>query len=328
MRKKTRYSGLISLMVVALLVASGVLSYGQSLNYAYDELNRLKQVEQGDGSTTEYHYDGAGNRLQTLFTGLYTISVAKQGTGTGVIGGTGFDCGTDCSESASSGSVVLAAISDTGSSFIGWSRCDSISGSQCTMTYDSNKTVTATFSLSPQLTVTRSGAQQGTVTSSPAGIACGSTCSGYFPVDTKITLTSALAPGYCVTWTGCTQSYASCSLTMETSNTSVTATYQTDKSLYVTRTGSPRKLIISSPPGIDCGSDCNETYHQGTKVTLTSAAPPKGKHVEWSGCTVQDNPLQCAYIMGCADHTITANFVKKHHKSGSRHSVRGTFIPK
>ena len=324
MQKKTRYNGLISLTVLALLAASAVVSYGRSLNYAYDELNRLKQVEHGDGSTTEYHYDGAGNRLQTLFTGLYAISVTKGGAGTGVVRGTGFDCGSDCSESASSGSVALTAISDTGSSFTGWSGCDSISGSQCTMNYDSNKTVTATFSLSSRLTVARSGAQQGTVTSSPAGIACGTACSGYYPIDTKITLTSALPPGHCVTWTGCTQNYASCSLTMGTSNTSVTATYQTDKRLYVTRTGSPRKRITSSPPGIDCGSDCNEAYPQGTKVTLTSEAPPKGKHVEWSGCAVQDNPLQCVYTMDCTDHTVTANFAKKYHNNDRRHSVRGT----
>lgn len=298
-------------MVVALLAASGVLAYAQSVNYAYDELNRLKQVEDGDGSTTEYSYDGTGNRLQTLFTGLYAIGVAKNGTGTGVVRGAGFDCGSDCSESASSGSVVLAAIPDTGSSFAGWSGCDSVSGSQCTMNYESNKTVTATFSISPRLTVTRSGVRQGTVTSLPAGITCGSTCSGSFPVDATITLTSTVPAGYCVTWDGCTQDYASCWLTMGTSNTSVTAVYQPDRKLTVARTGSPRRRITSSPPGIDCGSDCSETYPQGTKVTLTSEAPPKKKHVEWSGCVVQENPLQCVYTMDCADHTVTANFTKK-----------------
>ena len=282
-------------------------------------LNRLKQVEHGDGSTTEYSYDGTGNRLQTLFTGLYTISVAKDGTGTGEVRGTGFDCGSDCSESAYSGSVVLTAIADTGSSLTGWSGCDAVSGNQCTMNYDSNKTVALTFSLSPRLTIAKSGTQQGAVTSSPAGIACGTVCSGYFPVNTKITLTSTVPSGYCVTWTGCTQNYASCSSNMGTSNKSVTAAYQTDKKLYVARTGSPKKSITSSPPGINCGSDCSETYPQGTKVTLTSGAPPKGKRVEWSGCTVRENPLQCVYTMDCTDHTVTANFAKKYHNSDRRH---------
>ena len=311
MWKKTRYRGLICLTALALLVASGVLTYAQSVNYAYDELNRLKQVEQGDGSTTEYSYDGTGNRLQTLFTGLYVINVAKNGTGTGVVRGTGFDCGSDCSESASSGTVVLTAVPDTGSSLTGWSGCDSIRCSQCTLNSDSNKTVTATFSLSPRLTVAKLGTWQGTVTSLPAGITCGSTCSGSFPIDTKITLSSTVPAGHCVTWDGCTQNHASCSLTMGTSNRSVTAAYQPDKKLTVARTGSPRRRITSSPPGIDCGSDCSETYPQGTKVTLTSEAPPKKKHVEWSGCVVQENPLQCVYTMDCADHTVTANFTKK-----------------
>ena len=47
--------------------------------------------------------------------------------------------------------------------------------------------------------------------------------------------------------------------------------------------------MTSSPPGIDCGDDCTETYEPGTGVTLT--ADPKG-HAEfagWSGaCTGTD----------------------------------------
>jgi YD repeat-containing protein len=36
---------------------------GQVMTYKYDALNRLVQVISGDGTTTTYTYDAAGNRL-------------------------------------------------------------------------------------------------------------------------------------------------------------------------------------------------------------------------------------------------------------------------
>jgi len=176
----------------------------------------------------------------------------------------------------------------------------------------SRKTVAVSYVIDPLLTVTRRGTQKGTVTSSPSGISCGSTCSDYFPVDTNITLSSTLPSGYCVNWTGCTQNYALFSLNMGSANKSVTHAYQTNRKLYVTRTGTSKKTITSSPSGINCGTNCNEPYPQGTVVTLTSATPATGMHVEWTGCTVQSNPLQCVYTMDCTDHTVTANFANNH----------------
>jgi YD repeat-containing protein len=35
----------------------------QTVNYVYDELNRLIRVEYGNGVVIEYEYDKAGNRL-------------------------------------------------------------------------------------------------------------------------------------------------------------------------------------------------------------------------------------------------------------------------
>ncbi|MBU6337017.1 MAG: hypothetical protein KGR19_04275 [Acidobacteria bacterium] len=45
------------------------------------------------------------------------------------------------------------------------------------------------------LTVSRDGSGQGTVTSSPAGIDCGSACSASFPLSSQVTLTAAAASG-------------------------------------------------------------------------------------------------------------------------------------
>ena len=53
-------SGILALALVLLAVIS---SHGQSVNYVYDNLNRLIRVDYADGTAIEYTYDGSGNRL-------------------------------------------------------------------------------------------------------------------------------------------------------------------------------------------------------------------------------------------------------------------------
>ena len=48
--------------------------------------------------------------------------------------------------------VVLNAVPASGSTFAGWSGCDSASGATCTQTLGSNETVTANFALTPVVT--------------------------------------------------------------------------------------------------------------------------------------------------------------------------------
>ena len=78
-----------------------------------------------------------------------------------------------------------------------------------------------------QLTVNRSGtaATRGTITSSPAGVSCGSTCTASFTEDTTVTLTaSTTGNAVFMGWTGCdATSGAACTVTMSGNNT-VTAT--------------------------------------------------------------------------------------------------------
>ena len=64
MPSKIRHALLISMTMIALLFASVILSNAETVNYIYDELNRLIRVEYGNGTVTEYTYDKAGNRLE------------------------------------------------------------------------------------------------------------------------------------------------------------------------------------------------------------------------------------------------------------------------
>ena len=79
-----------------------------------------------------------------------TLTVAATGGGTGIISGTGIDCGTDCEEGYDYGeTVTLTAIPDEGASFVGWSGGGCSGIGPCIVTMDEAKTVTATFYAGP-----------------------------------------------------------------------------------------------------------------------------------------------------------------------------------
>ena len=171
----------------------------------------------------------------------YTLTVTKAGTGSGTVTSspTGISCGTDCSEPYSPGTVVtLTAAATAGSSFAGWSGACTGTAS-CSVTMSAAQAVTATFNLSPYtLTVTKAGTGSGTVTSSPAGISCGTDCSEPYSPGTVVTLTAAATAGSSFAgWSGACTGTASCSVTMSAAQ-AVTATFTLSPyTLTVTKTG-------------------------------------------------------------------------------------------
>jgi uncharacterized repeat protein (TIGR01451 family) len=85
----------------------------------------------------------------------------------------GSTASNDCAEDVlSTTNVVLTAAAETNSQFESWINCDSPSGSQCTMTMNADKTVTATFNLiPPNITATKeaSNSVTGSLTDFKAG---------------------------------------------------------------------------------------------------------------------------------------------------------------
>jgi hypothetical protein len=53
--------------------------------------------------------------------------------------------------------------------------------------------------------------------------------------------------------------------------------------LSVTKTGSGSGRVTSNPGGIDCGSDCSQSYNDGTPVTLTATPAAGSTFTGWSG---------------------------------------------
>jgi len=80
----------------------------------------------------------------------YALTVSKSGTGSGTVTSSpaGINCGADCTENYTSGTIVtLTATATAGSDFAGWSGACSGTGS-CLVTMAEAKSVTATFNLS------------------------------------------------------------------------------------------------------------------------------------------------------------------------------------
>ena len=128
-----------------------------------------------------------------------TITVSTAGSGSGTVTSIpgGISCGADCTEDYDSGSVVtLTATPATGSVFTGWSDAGCSGTGTCTVTMDSDTTVTATFNLQViSLTVTKAGSGDGTVTSFPTGINCGTDCIERYSSGRTVTLTATQGVG-------------------------------------------------------------------------------------------------------------------------------------
>lgn len=241
-----------------------------------------------------YEFDPASDA--GLWATYATLEVSKAGTGSGTVTSVpaGIDCGTDCTELYNTDtSVSITAHPVAGSYFAGWSGDADCADGSVTMSADIS--CTATFSPNPVLTVAKSGAGSGTVTSSPAGIDCGGDCTETYAKDTVVTLSTAPAAGsYFAGWSGaadCTDG----SVTMST-DISCTATFQISQhTLTVTLAGNGTGRVTSSPAGIDCPGDCSQTSNYGTTMTLTATPDTGWLFIGWSGD--QD----------CLDGSITLN---------------------
>ena len=247
--------------------------------------------------------------VTATFTAMHTLTVARAGTGSGTVTGTGISCPSTCSHSYTAGSTVtLTASPASGSSFGGWSGGGCSGTGTCQVTLNSNTTVSATFNLQQQhtLTVSKSGGGSGGVSSSPAGIDCGSTCQHAFDAGTQVTLTATAGPGSTFAgWSGggCSGT-GTCQVTLN-SNTTITASFDSQQNvLTVIKSGSGS--VTSNPAGIDCGGTCSANYGPGTIVLLYATAAPGSTFTGWTGAGCQGTAFCVVYMAGA--QSVTATF--------------------
>ncbi len=176
-------------------------------------------------------------------------------------------------------------------------------------------TLTDTFAL----TTSRAGAGNGTITSSPAGINCSSDCTENYPSGTVVTLTAAAASGSTFAgWSGhadCVDGNVTVNANLNcTATFNVVAAYTLTASVITEHTASGR--IVSTPAGIDCGSDCAESYTAGKAVTLTPVPAANSKFSGWTGDS------------DCSDGSVTMNAAKTCTASFALNAVTITIAKK
>jgi uncharacterized delta-60 repeat protein len=158
------------------------------------------------------------------------------------------------------------------------------------------------------LAVTKAGTGAGTVTSSPAGIACGSSCSSPFTA-VPVTLSASAAAGSTFAgWSGACSGTGTCQVTMD-SDKSVSATFnKASELLSVSKSGSTGAgTVTSTPSGINCASTCSHRYDYGTSVTLTATHAAGSGFKGWSGAC--SGTGKCTLSM-TSNKSVTAVFLK------------------
>jgi List-Bact-rpt repeat protein/VPS62-like protein/thrombospondin type 3 repeat protein/WD40 repeat protein len=169
--------------------------------------------------------------------------------------------------------------------------------------------------LSYALNITKSGSSSGLVISSPTGISCGLQCQQTFSDGTPVTLMTQWDPTTTSFdgWGGDCTSFGtgSCTLTMDTTK-NVSAIFSAisppiSHTLTVNKNG--EGSVISNPSGISCGSNCSDSYVEGTEVTLTANWNENFHYFNgWSGdCSSSGDNSQCTVLMSEAKN-VTADF--------------------
>jgi uncharacterized repeat protein (TIGR02543 family) len=234
----------------------------------------------------------------------FALTLASAGSGAGLLtvskpngvtcnGSCPFDDGTE---------ITIVAVPANGSTFGGFTGCDTTTASTCTVTMTQPHKVTATFSLTNlAIAVQKTGAGSGTVTSNTGGIACGASCGGTFAFGATVTLTALAATGSTFgAFTGCDSTTgATCKVAVTKART-VTASFSLDsETLSVSKTGNGTGTVTSNTGGIACGATCSSIYGYGTSVTLTATAGTGSTFAGFTGCD-RTSGLTCTVSVSSA----------------------------
>ncbi len=267
----------------------------------------------------------AAKQLTATFTASNRplLKVSVTGSGKVTSAPAGINCGSDCSERYTAGTTVtLTAAPASGQQFTGWAGAGSSCGraSTCSVKMDGARTVSASFSTTPQqwpLSVSVNG--NGSVSSAPAGIQCGSDCSENYLSGTTVNLSAVAASGYRFSgWSGSNISCGAaitCSVLMNAAR-NVSASFVAETApVLLTVIVSGSGSVSSAPAGITCGSDCSESFASGSSITLTATAAGGFRFTGWTGEGVNCPGTGTCVVTLTAARTVTAAFVA--HSGGT-----------
>jgi hypothetical protein len=233
----------------------------------------------------------------------YPLTIAKTrpagGDGTVTSADGGINCGKTCTRKYVEGTMVtLTATPGAGSTFTGWSGGCCYGTGSCVVRVTETTRVTAAFEGARTLNVTKTlkNKGSGTVTSTPAGIDCGTACSAKYPAETLVTLTATPGAGSTFTgWSGggC-YGLSPCTVRMDGTKT-VKAYFEGSYPLKVVKVSRNKGAgtVTSTPAGIDCGTACKADFPLGTQVTLTAKADQGSVFLGWAPASVCSGTAAC-----------------------------------
>jgi alpha-tubulin suppressor-like RCC1 family protein len=248
-----------------------------------------------------------------IFIPVVLFTVNKKGAGLVTSDPIGMNCETTCSTYFDLGKEVkLTATPATGFVFSEWSSPSGASDctgttTPLTITLDTSKNCTAIFK--PLLTVAKSG--EGSISSVPAGIDCGTACSAGFDLGGEVKLTVTPVTGFVFSeWSSssgapeCTGATRPLTIKMDAGKR-CTAIFKPQLKVGITGKGS----ITSAPAGISCGAVCSVSFDLEAKLTLTAAAAPGFRFVQWVGDCSGTTPVTT--VIMTSGKTCTANVIQQ-----------------
>ena len=94
---------------------------------------------------------------------------------------------------------------------------------------------------------------------------------------------------------------------------SVTATFTLEQHLLkVIKGGTGSGTVVSTPAGINCGTECEASFDHGTSVTLKGTPAAGSQAATWSGCDSVNGSNECVVSVTAAK-TVTATFALEQH---------------
>jgi hypothetical protein len=174
----------------------------------------------------------------------------------------------------------------------------------CEAQASATKTWTGVTPVTHDLNVNITG--NGSVTSTPSGIACPGDCTNEYSEGASVSLTPTPSSGFTFSgWSGACSGNGACNVTMSADQT-VGATFTpvaVTRTLDVSVGGAGS--VVSDPAGIACPDSCSATFADGASVTLTATADDGSTFTGWGGA--------CSGNAGCtvtmnADQSVTATF--------------------
>jgi List-Bact-rpt repeat protein len=239
----------------------------------------------------------------------YALAVSVEGAGSVTSDIEGISCGSSCTSSYGIG--VTVRLTAAGSN-VSWGGACSGGRASCAVTMNGPNVVTAAFEGKPlsraPLAVAVVG--KGSISSEPAGVACGDVCGALFPIGSGVTLTTTAAEGWIFAgWKGaCTGVSKTCRAVLNAPKTAIATFVEAGTGYPLAVTTAGQGSVRSRPAGIACGATCASSFLAGSTIML-EALPQKGsKFVRWSGACTGSKPRCPVGVDG--PKSVAATFAK------------------